>query len=72
MTTETIAVTGMTCEHCVTSVTEEVSELNGVTDVAVDLVPGGDSTVTVTADHPLDDQALRGAIAEAGYEVVSR
>ena len=72
MTTETIAVTGMTCEHCVTSVTEEVSELDGVTDVAVDLVPGGSSTVTVTADHPLDDQALRGAIAEAGYEVVSR
>lgn len=72
MTTETIAVTGMTCEHCVTSVTEEVSELDGVTDVAVDLVPGGASTVTVTADHRLDDQALRGAIAEAGYEVVSR
>ncbi|MEV7934501.1 MULTISPECIES: heavy-metal-associated domain-containing protein [unclassified Curtobacterium] len=72
MTTETIAVTGMTCEHCVTSVTEEVSELDGVTGVAVDLVPGGSSTVTVTADHPLDDQALRGAIAEAGYEVVSR
>jgi copper chaperone CopZ len=72
MTTETVAVTGMTCEHCVASVTEEVSELAGVTDVAVDLVPGGSSSVTVTSDRPIDDQALRGAIAEAGYEVVTR
>jgi len=72
MTTETVAVTGMTCEHCVTSVTEEVSELDGVTAVAVDLVPGGSSSVTVTSDRPVDDAALRGAIAEAGYEVVSR
>lgn len=72
MTTETVAVTGMTCEHCVASVTEEVSELVGVTDVAVDLVPGGSSSVTVTSDRPIDDQALRGAIAEAGYEVVTR
>ncbi|KTR50825.1 MULTISPECIES: heavy-metal-associated domain-containing protein [Curtobacterium] len=72
MTTETVAVTGMTCEHCVTSVTEEVSELAGVTDVAVDLVPGGSSSVTVTSDSPIDDQALRAAIAEAGYEVVTR
>jgi len=72
MTTETVAVTGMTCEHCVTSVTEEVSELDGVTAVAVDLVPGGSSSVTVTSDRPVDGVALRGAIAEAGYEVVSR
>lgn len=72
MTTETVAVTGMTCEHCVASVTEEVSELAGVTDVAVELVPGGSSSVTVTSDRPIDDQALRGAIAEAGYEVVTR
>jgi copper chaperone CopZ len=72
MTTETVTVTGMTCEHCVASVTEEVSELAGVTDVTVDLVPGGSSSVTVTSDHRIDDQALRGAIAEAGYEVVSR
>ncbi len=72
MTTETVAVTGMTCEHCVASVTEEVSELAGVTDVAVDLVPGGSSSVTVTSDSPIDDQALRAAIAEAGYEVVTR
>ncbi len=72
MTTETVAVSGMTCEHCVASVTEELSELDGVTDVAVDLVVGGASTVTVTADRALDEQQVRAAVAEAGYEVVSR
>lgn len=72
MSTETLAVTGMTCEHCVASVTEEVSELEGVTDVAVELVPGGSSAVTVTSDRPLDPAAVRAAVAEAGYEVVSR
>ncbi|GAA3330980.1 cation transporter [Curtobacterium sp. C1] len=72
MSTETLAVTGMTCEHCVASVTEEVSELEGVTDVAVELVPGGSSAVTVTSDRPLDPAAVRAAVAEAGYEVVAR
>ena len=72
MSTETLAVTGMTCEHCVASVTEEVSELDGVTDVVVELVPGGSSAVTVTSDRPLDPAAVRAAVAEAGYEVVAR
>lgn len=71
MTTETLLVTGMTCEHCVMSVTEELHELDDVQDVTVDLVPGGSSTVTVTSDAPIEPDALRGAIAEAGYEVVA-
>ncbi|MFJ4296079.1 heavy-metal-associated domain-containing protein [Curtobacterium sp. NPDC089689] len=70
MTTETLLVTGMTCEHCVMSVTEELSEVDGVQGVEVDLVPGGSSTVTVTSDAPVDDDVLRSAVAEAGYEVV--
>ena len=45
--THTYTVTGMTCAHCVASVTEEVSEIDGVTDVAVDLASGG---LTVTSD----------------------
>jgi copper chaperone CopZ len=72
MTTELLLVQGMTCEHCVASVTEELTGLDGVSDVAVRLVPGGDSEVTVTADRPVDADALRGAVAEAGYEVVRR
>ena len=68
MTTSTYTVTGMTCGHCVASVTEEISELDGVTDVAVDLPTG---TVTVTSRAPLDDAAVRAAVAEAGYTVAA-
>ncbi|MBF4607642.1 heavy-metal-associated domain-containing protein [Curtobacterium sp. VKM Ac-1393] len=60
----------MTCEHCVRSVTEELTELDGVSDVVVALVPGGASSVTVTSEAPVDADALRGAVAEAGYQVV--
>ena len=59
-------VTGMTCGHCVASVTEEVAEIDGVTDVAVDLASGG---VTVTSDQPLSETALRAAVEEAGYQL---
>ncbi|GAB4063913.1 heavy-metal-associated domain-containing protein [Angustibacter speluncae] len=67
MSTATYTVTGMTCGHCVASVTEEVSEVAGVTDVQVDLPTGA---VTVTSDQPVDDAAVRAAVAEAGYQVV--
>ena len=62
--TRTYTVTGMTCGHCVASVTEEVQEIAGVTDVAVDLASG---SVTVTSDAPLDDAAVKAAVEEAGY-----
>jgi copper chaperone len=65
--TSTYAVAGMTCEHCVRSVTEEVSEVPGVTAVEVDLAGG---MVTVTGDDVVDDAAVRTAVAEAGYQVV--
>jgi copper chaperone len=64
--THTYTVTGMTCAHCVASVTEEVSEIAGVTDVAVDLASGA---LTVTSDQPLPDDAVRAAVEEAGYSV---
>jgi copper chaperone len=67
MTTTTFPVTGMTCAHCVASVTEEVGELPGVASVAVDLVVGGESLVTVESDAPLDPEAVRAAVDEAGY-----
>ena len=65
-TTQTYTVTGMTCEHCVASVTEEVLEVSGVTDVAVDLAAG---SVLVTSDEPLADDAVRTAVEEAGYQL---
>ncbi|WP_110207314.1 heavy-metal-associated domain-containing protein [Nocardioides daejeonensis] len=65
-TTQTWTVTGMTCGHCVASVTEELSELSGVENVAVDLPSGA---VTVTSAAPLEDAAVRAAVSEAGYTV---
>ncbi len=69
MSTTSYTVVGMTCGHCVTAVTEEVSGLPGVTDVSVDLDSGG---LTVTGDAPVDDDAVRAAVEEAGYEVAGR
>ncbi|EHN74734.1 heavy-metal-associated domain-containing protein [Streptomyces coelicoflavus] len=60
-------VTGMTCEHCAASVTEEVSQVPGVTDVHVD-VSAGSVAVDGTG---LDDASLRAAIEEAGYQVTA-
>ena len=71
-TTATYAVSGMTCEHCVRAVTEELSALPGVAGVAVELVPGGSSRVTVTAAAPLAPEDVRAAVDEAGYELVTR
>jgi copper chaperone len=69
MTTTTYTVTGMTCEHCVGAVTQELSGLTGVTEVAIDLVPEGLSTVTVSSAGPLAEDAVRAAVDEAGYEL---
>ena len=62
--TTTYTVTGMTCGHCVASVTEEVPEIAGVQDVEVVLETGA---VTVTSTEPLDGAAVRAAVEEAGY-----
>jgi copper chaperone CopZ len=67
MITNTYRVTGMTCEHCVAAVTEELTAIDGVTGVSVDLVAGGTSAVTVDSTAPLDVTAVAGAIDEAGY-----
>jgi copper chaperone len=61
-----IEVSGMTCGHCVESVTTATKALDGVSDVSIDLVKGGNSTVTVTHDGDILG-ALAGAIADEGY-----
>ena len=66
----TYGVAGMTCEHCVRAVTDELTALSGVRDVGVDLVAGGTSTVRVVSDSPLPEQTVRDAVAEAGYTLV--
>jgi copper ion binding protein len=64
--TRTYDVQGMTCGHCVASVTEEVQEIAGVEHVDVVLETGA---VTVTSSRPLDDTAVRDAVEEAGYRL---
>ncbi|MFD4183393.1 heavy-metal-associated domain-containing protein [Rhodococcus sp. NPDC058514] len=63
----TYTVTGMTCQHCVASVTEEVGAIPGVTEVLVDLASGA---VSVTSETELDPKAVAEAVEEAGYELV--
>lgn len=64
--TQTYTVAGMTCGHCVASVTEEISEIPGVESVDVVLDSGA---VTVTSSQPLEQQAVRAAVEEAGYQL---
>jgi copper chaperone CopZ len=63
----TVRVAGMTCDHCVRAVTDELSQVDGVQDVAVDLAAGA---VTIRGDGALDLEAVAAAVAEAGYELV--
>lgn len=67
MTVESFTVTGMTCQHCVNAVSEEVAKVAGVSKVDVDLAAG---TVTVESESPVDRAAVAAAVDEAGYELV--
>ena len=67
MDEKTYTVTGMTCAHCVLSVREEVGEIEGVEAIDVDLASG---QLAVRGDG-IDDVAIAGAVAEAGYEVAA-
>ncbi|MGI8626059.1 MAG: heavy-metal-associated domain-containing protein [Geodermatophilaceae bacterium] len=64
MATQIYTVTGMTCQHCVNAVTEEVRAIDGVTDVQVALDTG---VLTVTSTAPLEEAAVAAAVDEAGY-----
>ena len=65
-----LSVDGMTCGHCVMSVSEELREVPGVKNVEVLLNSGATSKVTVLTDTPLDDAALSDAVSEAGFTLV--
>ncbi|RHA43747.1 heavy-metal-associated domain-containing protein [Cellulomonas rhizosphaerae] len=72
MNQTTFGVDGMTCGHCVQHVTTELTALPGVTGVDIALVVGGSSQVTVSSEAPLADDAVAGAIDEAGYVLTPR
>jgi copper chaperone CopZ len=67
MSTAEYLVTGMTCQHCVNAVSDELKALPGVTDVNVDLASG---QVTVASDAPLAPDTVAAAVDEAGYQLV--
>lgn len=67
MTTTMYRVTGMTCDHCVRAVTDEVKSVPGVNEVDIDLATG---MMTLVSSSALDDTLVRAAVEEAGYEVV--
>jgi copper chaperone len=66
MSTSTVTVLGMTCGHCALSVREEVGAIAGVTGVDVDLKSG---RVTIDSSAPVDPNAIKRAVEEAGYEL---
>lgn len=69
MATTVYTVSGMSCNHCVHAVTQEVSALDGVTEVTIELKPEAESLVTVTSNDPLAEDVVRAAVDEAGYEL---
>lgn len=71
MSSSTFEVQGMTCAHCVGAVIEEVTKIDGVTEVHVDLHPGELSQLHVTTSATLDQRDLDAAIQEAGYTLAS-
>jgi copper chaperone CopZ len=60
-----LSVPGVTCEHCRTAITKEVGTVAGVESVDVDL----EEKVVTVRGRALDDDAVRAAIDEAGYDV---
>lgn len=65
--TSEVLVSGMTCSHCVSSVTDELSAIEGVDGVSVDLNAGGLSRVVIRSSQPIPASAVEAAVEEAGY-----
>lgn len=71
MVSTTYLVKGMTCSHCVSGLTKELSPLTGVTGVTITLVPDGLSEVTIASTERLEDSVVTAAVEEAGHELDS-
>lgn len=70
MSATIVKATGLTCNHCAMSVTEELEEIENVTNVEVAVVKDGESTVTITHDGTLAAESVEAAITEAGFTLV--
>jgi copper chaperone CopZ len=69
MSESVYSVAGMSCGHCESAITKEVTAIPGVTSVTAVAQTG---LLTIASDKPLDDDAVRAAVDEAGYELVGR
>ncbi|GAA3325943.1 heavy-metal-associated domain-containing protein [Paeniglutamicibacter sulfureus] len=67
----TLKIDGMTCSHCVSSVTEELNEVPGVSNVEIILAAGGTSTAVITTTSAIENSVLEAAVTEAGYTLIS-
>lgn len=63
------SVSGMSCGHCESAITKEVTAIPGVTSVKAVASTG---LLTVASEQPVDDESVRVAVDEAGYELVGR
>lgn len=66
--TSTYTVQGMTCGHCVNSVSEELKKIDGVSNVDIDLASG---KVEISSENKIEQSLIEDAVSEAGYEVAS-
>ncbi len=64
------SVTGLSCSGCVNSLTNQLNELDAISDVEIDLVSGAASRLTITLTTPVEDSVVQTAITDAGYSVV--
>jgi len=64
----TIKIKGMSCQHCVASVTKALTAIAGIGDVKVDLEKG---EATFTESSPVSQNTIKDAITKIGFEVVS-
>lgn len=71
MATQSFHATGLTCGHCASAVVSELSEIEGVSSVEVEVVKGGASTVNVEGTRAIADAEIVAALDEAGgYQLV--
>jgi copper chaperone len=68
---KSIRVAGMTCDHCVNAVTEELSKISGVTGVSIELNTDAPTPVNIVADIDISDAEITAAVEEAGYTIAA-
>lgn len=69
MVEKNVNVAGMTCDHCVHAVTEELNKISGVTGVNIALNTDAPTPVNIVADNDISNADIKAAVEEAGYTI---